>query len=298
MFTLIDGKAAAAQIHDELCLEVQKRVNLGIRPPHLTAVLVGYDGASQTYVNNKILACERVGFRSTLIRKEPTITESELLELVASLNNDHELDGFIVQLPLPSHINPEKINEAIDPAKDVDGFHAINLGRMLLNLPGKLPATPAGIIELLRRYKIKTEGKHCVILGRSHIVGSPLSVLMARSSWPGNCTVTLCHSKTQDLIGYTQKADILIAALGKPGFVQGDWVKEGAVVIDVGTTRVSDASRKSGYKLMGDVDFEAVAPRCSAITPVPGGVGPMTIAMLLRNTMDAANQRYYDGKNY
>jgi methylenetetrahydrofolate dehydrogenase (NADP+)/methenyltetrahydrofolate cyclohydrolase len=298
MFTLIDGKAAAAQIHDELCLEVQKRVNLGIRPPHLTAVLVGYDGASQTYVNNKILACERVGFRSTLIRKEPTITESELLELVASLNNDHELDGFIVQLPLPSHINPEKINEAIDPAKDVDGFHAINLGRMLLNLPGKLPATPAGIIELLRRYKIKTEGKHCVILGRSHIVGSPLSVLMARSSWPGNCTVTLCHSKTQDLIGYTQKADILIAALGKPGFVQGDWVKEGAVVIDVGTTRVSDASRKSGYKLMGDVDFETVAPRCSAITPVPGGVGPMTIAMLLRNTMDAANQRYYDGKNY
>jgi methylenetetrahydrofolate dehydrogenase (NADP+)/methenyltetrahydrofolate cyclohydrolase len=298
MFTLIDGKAAAAQIHDELCLEVQKRVNLGIRPPHLTAVLVGYDGASQTYVNNKILACERVGFRSTLIRKEPTITESELLELVASLNNDHELDGFIVQLPLPSHINPEKINEAIDPAKDVDGFHAINLGRMLLNLPGKLTATPAGIIELLRRYKIKTEGKHCVILGRSHIVGSPLSVLMARSSWPGNCTVTLCHSKTQDLIGYTQKADILIAALGKPGFVQGDWVKEGAVVIDVGTTRVSDASRKSGYKLMGDVDFETVAPRCSAITPVPGGVGPMTIAMLLRNTMDAANQRYYDGKNY
>jgi methylenetetrahydrofolate dehydrogenase (NADP+)/methenyltetrahydrofolate cyclohydrolase len=295
MYTLIDGKATAAQIHSELSIEVQNRLSKGLRPPHLAAVLVGHDGASQTYVNNKILACERVGFQSTLIRKESTITESELLELVASLNQDKDLDGFIVQLPLPDHINPEKINEAIDPAKDVDGFHAINLGRMLLNLPGYLPATPAGIIELLRRYKIETEGKNCVILGRSHIVGSPLSVLMARSARPGNCTVTLCHSKTQNLKEHIQRADILIAALGKPGFVQGDWVKEGAVVIDVGTTRVPDASRPSGYKLMGDVDFETVAPRCSAITPVPGGVGPMTISMLLRNTLDSANKRHYGG---
>ena len=295
MYTLIDGKATAAQIHSELNIEVQNRLSKGLRPPHLAAVLVGHDGASQTYVNNKILACERVGFQSTLIRKESTITESELLELVASLNQDKDLDGFIVQLPLPDHINPEKINEAIDPAKDVDGFHAINLGRMMLNLPGYLPATPAGIIELLRRYKIETEGKNCVILGRSHIVGSPLSVLMARSARPGNCTVTLCHSKTQNLKEHIQRADILIAALGKPGFVQGDWVKEGAVVIDVGTTRVPDASRPSGYKLMGDVDFETVAPRCSAITPVPGGVGPMTISMLLRNTLDSANKRHYGG---
>ncbi|MEY4144778.1 MAG: hypothetical protein RLZZ335_630 [Bacteroidota bacterium] len=295
MYTLIDGKATAAQIHSELSMEVQIRLSKGLRPPHLAAVLVGHDGASQTYVNNKILACERVGFQSTLIRKEATTTESELLELVASLNQDKDLDGFIVQLPLPDHINPEKINEAIDPAKDVDGFHAINLGRMLLNLPGYLPATPAGIIELLRRYNIETEGKNCVILGRSHIVGSPLSVLMARSARPGNCTVTLCHSKTQNLKEHIQRADILIAALGKPGFVQGEWVKEGAVVIDVGTTRVPDASRPSGYKLMGDVDFETVAPRCSAITPVPGGVGPMTISMLLRNTLDSANKRHYGG---
>lgn len=295
MYTLIDGKATAAQIHSELNIEVQNRLSKGLRPPHLAAVLVGYDGASQTYVNNKILACERVGFQSTLIRKESTTTESELLELVASLNKDKDLDGFIVQLPLPDHINPEKINEAIDPAKDVDGFHAINLGRMLLNLPGYLPATPAGIIELLRRYNIETEGKNCVILGRSHIVGSPLSVLMARSARPGNCTVTLCHSKTQNLKEHIQRADILIAALGKPGFVQGEWVKEGAVVIDVGTTRVPDASRPSGYKLMGDVDFETAAPRCSAITPVPGGVGPMTISMLLRNTLDSANKRHYGG---
>lgn len=295
MYTLIDGKATAAQIHSELSMEVQIRLSKGLRPPHLAAVLVGHDGASQTYVNNKILACERVGFQSTLIRKEATTTESELLELVASLNQDKDLDGFIVQLPLPDHINPEKINEAIDPAKDVDGFHAINLGRMLLNLPGYLPATPAGIIELLRRYNIETEGKNCVILGRSHIVGSPLSVLMARSARPGNCTVTLCHSKTQHLKEHIQRADILIAALGKPGFVQGEWVKEGAVVIDVGTTRVPDASRPSGYKLMGDVDFETAAPRCSAITPVPGGVGPMTISMLLRNTLDSANKRHYGG---
>lgn len=295
MYTLIDGKATAAQIHSELNIEVQNRLSKGLRPPHLAAVLVGHDGASQTYVNNKILACERVGFQSTLIRKESTTTESELLELVASLNKDKDLDGFIVQLPLPDHINPEKINEAIDPAKDVDGFHAINLGRMLLNLPGYLPATPAGIIELLRRYNIETEGKNCVILGRSHIVGSPLSVLMARSARPGNCTVTLCHSKTQNLKEHIQRADILIAALGKPGFVQGEWVKAGAVVIDVGTTRVPDASRPSGYKLMGDVDFETAAPRCSAITPVPGGVGPMTISMLLRNTLDSANKRHYGG---
>jgi len=295
MYTLIDGKATAAQIHSELSMEVQIRLSKGLRPPHLAAVLVGHDGASQNYVNNKILACERVGFQSTLIRKEATTTESELLELVASLNQDKDLDGFIVQLPLPDHINPEKINEAIDPAKDVDGFHAINLGRMLLNLPGYLPATPAGIIELLRRYNIETEGKNCVILGRSHIVGSPLSVLMARSARPGNCTVTLCHSKTQKLKEHIQRADILIAALGKPGFVQGEWVKEGAVVIDVGTTRVPDASRPSGYKLMGDVDFETVAPRCSSITPVPGGVGPMTISMLLRNTLDSANKRHYGG---
>lgn len=295
MYTLIDGKATAAQIHAELSMEVQNRLNQGLRRPHLAAVLVGHDGASQTYVNNKILACERVGFRSTLIKRESTITEAELLELVRSLNHDQELDGFIVQLPLPGHINAERINEAIDPAKDVDGFHAINLGRMLLNLPGYLPATPAGVIELLRRYNIETEGKNCVILGRSHIVGSPLSVLLARSATPGNCTVTLCHSKTQNLIEHIQRADILVAALGKPGFVRGEWIKKGAVVVDVGTTRVPDASRASGYKLMGDVDFDSVAPHCSAITPVPGGVGPMTISMLLRNTLDSANQRHYGG---
>lgn len=293
MFTLIDGKTVAAQIQAELTQEVQNRSINGLRRPHLAAVLVGDNEASQTYVNNKILACERVGFRSTLIRKDHTISEHELLACVDELNADVELDGFIVQLPLPKHINAGKINEAIRPAKDVDGFHAINLGRMLLNLSGYLPATPAGIIELLRHYNIETEGRHCVVLGRSHIVGSPLSVLLARAAWPGNCTVTLCHSKTRNLTEYIRNADILIAALGKPGFVQGNWVKEGAVVIDVGTTRVPDASRPSGFTLMGDVDFDSVAPRCSAITPVPGGVGPMTIAMLLRNTLDAANHRHY-----
>lgn len=293
MYTLIDGKAVAAEIQSEIAGGVQNRIAAGDRAPHLAAVLVGLDGASETYVNNKIQACARVGFRSSLIRHPAEVSEGELLACVESLNQDPELDGFIVQLPLPPHIDARQVNEAIAPRKDVDGFHAINLGRMLLNLPGYLPATPAGIVELLRRYRIETEGRHCVVLGRSHIVGSPVSVLMARQAWPGNCTVTLCHSKTLNLPDHLRSADILIAALGKPGFVQGDWVKEGAVVIDVGTTRVRDESRPNGYRLMGDVDFASVAPRCSAITPVPGGVGPMTITMLLRNTLDAANRVHY-----
>lgn len=293
MYQIIDGKATAATIRSEIAQEVAVLLSNGERRPHLAAVLVGNDGGSETYVANKIKACEDAGFTSTLLRFDATISEAALLAEVHALNANQEIDGFIVQLPLPAHINAAKINEAIDPKKDVDGFHAVNIGRMVLNLPCYLPATPHGIIELLDRYQIDTVGKHCVVLGRSHIVGSPVSILLARPTRPGNCTVTLCHSRTKDLTAHLLQADIIIAALGKPGFVTAEMVKEGAVVIDVGTTRVADASRKSGYRLSGDVDFDGVAPKCSYITPVPGGVGPMTIAMLLKNTLHAAKQDFY-----
>lgn len=293
MYQIIDGKATAAAIRSEIAAEVQKMQQNGQRAPHLAAVLVGHDGGSETYVANKIKACEEAGFGSSLLRFEDSVTEAALLEQVVRLNNDPNIDGFIVQLPLPAHINAEKINEAIDPRKDVDGFHAVNIGRMVLNLPCYLPATPHGIVELLRRYNIDTTGKHCVVLGRSHIVGSPVSILLARQAQPGNCTVTLCHSRTKDLKSHLLQADIIVAALGKPGFVTADMVKPGAVVIDVGTTRVPDSSRTSGFRLRGDVAYEEVAPLCSYITPVPGGVGPMTIAMLLKNTLLAAQKAIY-----
>ncbi|MBA4304268.1 MAG: bifunctional 5,10-methylene-tetrahydrofolate dehydrogenase/5,10-methylene-tetrahydrofolate cyclohydrolase [Sphingobacteriaceae bacterium] len=293
MHQLIDGKATAAAIRQEIAAEVEKLLAAGQRRPHLAAVLVGNDGGSETYVANKIKACEDAGFTSTLLRFDSNISEAALLAEVAKLNADEQIDGFIVQLPLPGHINAEKVNESIDPRKDVDGFHAVNIGRMVLNLPCYLPATPHGIIELLKRYNINTQGKHCVVLGRSHIVGSPVSILLARNTQPGNCTVTLCHSRTAHLKEHLLQADIIVAALGKPEFVKADMVKEGAIVIDVGTTRVSDSSRKSGFRLAGDVDFEQVAPKCSYITPVPGGVGPMTIAMLLKNTLHAAKKDFY-----
>jgi methylenetetrahydrofolate dehydrogenase (NADP+)/methenyltetrahydrofolate cyclohydrolase len=293
MYQIIDGKATAAAIRQEIAQEVGQLCANGARKPHLAAILVGNDGGSETYVANKIKACEDAGFTSTLLRFDEGVSEERLLETVANLNQDPEIDGFIVQLPLPKHINAEKINEAIDPKKDVDGFHAVNIGRMVLNLPCYLPATPHGIIELLRRYQIETTGKHCVVLGRSHIVGSPVSILLARPALVGNCTVTLCHSKTKDLEAHLLQADIIVAALGKPGFVTANMVKPGAVVIDVGTTRVADQSRKSGFRLSGDVAYEEVAPKCSYITPVPGGVGPMTIAMLLKNTLSAAKKEFY-----
>lgn len=293
MHQLIDGKATAAAIRQEIAAEVEKLVANGQRRPHLAAILVGNDGGSETYVANKIKACEDAGFTSTLLRFDDSITEEALLAEVHGLNQNQAIDGFIVQLPLPKHINAEKVNEAIDPRKDVDGFHAVNIGRMVLNLPCYLPATPHGIVELLKRYNIDTQGKHCVVLGRSHIVGSPVSILLARNTQPGNCTVTLCHSRTANLKEHLLQADIIVAALGKPEFVKADMVKPGAVVIDVGTTRVPDASRKSGFRLAGDVDFEQVAPKCSYITPVPGGVGPMTIAMLLKNTLHAAKRDFY-----
>ncbi|MFN3528381.1 MAG: bifunctional 5,10-methylenetetrahydrofolate dehydrogenase/5,10-methenyltetrahydrofolate cyclohydrolase [Bacteroidia bacterium] len=293
MFQIIDGKTTAADIRAEIKAEVAQRIEAGYRAPHLAAVLVGNDGGSETYVANKIKACEDAGFQSSLLRFSEQITETELLNTVRRLNADPAIDGYIVQLPLPKHIDAQKINEAIDPAKDVDGFHAVNIGKMVLNLPCYLPATPHGILELLKRYKIDTNGKHCVVLGRSHIVGSPVSILLARQANPGNCTVTLCHSRTQDLKAHLLRADIIIAALGKPAFVTADMVKQGAIVIDVGTTRVPDASRKSGFRLSGDVDYAQVAPKCSFITPVPGGVGPMTIAMLLRNTLHAAKKDFY-----
>lgn len=293
MYQIIDGKATAADIRSEIAAEVAQMVAAGKRRPHLAAVLVGHDGGSETYVANKIKACEDAGYTSTLLRFNDDITEETLLAEVRKLNQDSELDGFIVQLPLPGHINAEKVNETIDPRKDVDGFHAVNIGRMVLNLPCYLPATPHGIVELLKRYNIDTQGKHCVVLGRSNIVGSPVSILLARNAQPGNCTVTLCHSRTANLKEHLLQADIIIAALGKPEFVTADMVKPGAVVIDVGTTRVADPSRKSGFRLAGDVDYANVAPKCSYITPVPGGVGPMTIAMLLKNTLHAAKKDFY-----
>lgn len=284
---LLDGKQIAAQIRKELKAANALRISIGQRPPLLAAVLVGNDGGSESYVAHKIKACADVGFESRLLRCSSAISQSELLSVVHGLNQDEQVDGFIVQLPLPEHIDEQVINLAIDPSKDVDGFHPVNIGRMALGLPSYLPATPAGICELLRRNSITTSGMHAVILGRSHIVGSPLAQLLARPGEPGNCTVTLCHSKTVGLRDHCLRADLLVAALGKPGFVKADMVKPGAIVVDVGTTRVADPSRPSGFVLRGDVAFDEVAPLCKAITPVPGGVGPMTIASLLTNTCQA-----------
>ncbi len=292
-YQLIDGKATSEKIKEEIAREVALIKEKGGKIPHLAAVLIGNDGASQTYVNAKVKACEKVGFKSTLVRKDANITEQELLTIINDLNQNADIDGFIVQLPLPDHINEEKVTEAIAPQKDVDGFHPSNLGRMVLNLPTFLPATPYGIMQLLDRYGIETEGKHCVVMGRSHIVGSPVSILMARNTKPGNATVTLAHSRTKDLKKITNQADILIVAVGKPEFVTSDMVKEGAVVIDVGIHRISDDTRKSGFKLLGDVKFDEVAPKSSFITPVPGGVGPMTIASLLKNTLLSAKGEIY-----
>ena len=288
---LLDGKLTSGIIKDEIAIEVKKIVDAGGKRPHLAAILVGGDGASETYVNAKVKACEKVDFDSTLVRLDADVSEVILLNEVRKINENPSIDGLIVQLPLPKHISEIKVTETIVPEKDVDGFHPINLGRMMLNLPSFLPATPAGILELLERYEIETSGKHCVVIGRSHIVGSPMSVLMARNTKMGNCTVTLTHSRTTNLKEISRTADILIVALGKPEFVTADMVKEGAVIVDVGITRVKSDKTKSGWKLKGDVAFEEVAPKCSFITPVPGGVGPMTIASLLKNTLQSAKQR-------
>ena len=290
---IIDGKAVSAQIKLEIAEEVVRLKSEGKKTPHLAAVLVGHDGGSETYVANKVKACEEVGFKSTLIRFEENVSEDELLSCVERLNNDDYVDGFIVQLPLPEHISDNKITEAIDYRKDVDGFHPVNVGRMAIGLPCFLSATPSGIVELLRRYKIETRGKHCVVLGRSNIVGKPVSMLMLQKSYPGDCTVTVCHSRTKNIKEICVQADIIIAALGSPEFLKADMVKEGAVVIDVGTTRVPSTKTKSGFKLTGDVAFDEVAPKCSFITPVPGGVGPMTIVSLLKNTLLAAKKEIY-----
>ncbi len=291
--TLIDGKKIADDIKREIAAEVDQMVANGHRRPHLAAILVGHDGGSETYVANKVKACEMCGFRSTLIRFEDDVTEETLLQTIDELNRDPEVDGFIVQLPLPKHISEQKIIEAIDYRKDVDGFHPINVGRMSIGLPCFLSATPAGIIELLRRYEIPTRGANCVVLGRSNIVGKPVATLMMQKANPGNATVTVLHSASKDIKEKCAEADIIIAALGSPGFVTADMVKPGAVIIDVGTTRVPDATRKSGFRLRGDVDFENVAEKCSFITPVPGGVGPMTICSLMKNTLLAAKKEIY-----
>ena len=288
---LIDGKATAATIKAEIKEKVEAIVAAGGKRPHLAAILVGHDGGSETYVKNKVLACEACGFKSTLLRFEDDITEAELLAQVQQLNEDADVDGFIVQLPLPRHIDEQKVIEAIDYRKDVDGFHPINVGRVAIGLPAFISATPKGILELLRRYNVETSGKKCVILGRSNIVGKPMSQLMMQKGV--DATVTVCHSRSKTLKEECLQADIIIAAIGKPGFVTADMVKPGATVIDVGTTRVPDATRKTGFRLQGDVDFEAVAPKCSAITPVPGGVGPMTICMLMLNTLKAGKKEIY-----
>lgn len=287
---IIDGKATAAQIKAEIKSEVEGILAAGRRVPHLAAVLVGHDGGSETYVRNKVLACEACGFRSTLLRFEDTITEAELLDVVAGLNADDTIDGFIVQLPLPPHIDEQKITEAILPEKDVDGFHPVNVGRMSIGLPAFVSATPLGILTLLRRYCIETRGKKVVVLGRSNIVGKPMASLMMQKQY-GDSTVTVLHSHSDNLAEECRRADILIAAIGRPAFVTADMVKPGAVVIDVGTTRVQDSTRPKGFRLQGDVDFDAVSTVCSAITPVPGGVGPMTICMLMLNTLQAYKQR-------
>lgn len=290
---LIDGKAIAAQIKKEIAAEVKEIMANGGKQPHLAAILVGHDGGSETYVASKVKACEECGFKSTLIRYENDITEEELLAKVEELNNDPDIDGFIVQLPLPRHIDEQKVTEAIDYRKDVDGFHPVNAGRLTIGLPCFLSATPNGIMELLARYNIDTKGKKCVVLGRSNIVGKPMANLMMQKSLPGDATVTVCHSHTVNIAEECRRADIIIAALGQPHFLKADMVKDGAVVIDVGTTRVPDATKKSGFRLCGDVDFENVAPKCSYITPVPGGVGPMTIVSLMKNTLLAGKREIY-----
>ena len=288
---LLDGKKTSNDIKEEIAIEVANLTSKGGKKPHLAAILVGNDGASETYVNAKVKACNKAGFDSTLVRFNNDVSEDELLAEVEKINNNSDIDGLIVQLPLPNHIDEMKVTEAINPIKDVDGFHPENIGRMALNLPTYLPATPAGILELLKRYNIETSGKHCVVIGRSHIVGSPMSILMARNNNPGNCTVTLTHSKTQNLKEITKTADILIVALGKAEFVTTDMVKDGVCIIDVGITRVKSDKTKSGWKLLGDVSYDEVKDKCSFITPVPGGVGPMTIAMLLKNTLIAAKSK-------
>lgn len=290
---IIDGKAVAATIKKEIAAEVEGIIANGGKRPHLAAILVGHDGGSETYVANKVKACEECGFTSTLIRYEADVTEEELLKKVDELNNDPDVDGFIVQLPLPKHIDEQKVTEAIDYRKDVDGFHPVNAGRLAIGLPCFLSATPNGIMELLARYNIDTKGKKCVVLGRSNIVGKPMASLMMQKQVPGDATVTVCHSHTQDIADECRRADIIIAALGQPHFLKADMVKEGAVVIDVGTTRVPDETRKSGFRLCGDVDYENVAPKCSFITPVPGGVGPMTIVSLMKNTLLAGKHEIY-----
>ena len=287
---VLDGKQTSINIQDEIAVEVKQRIAKGNKKPHLAAILVGSNGASETYVGAKVKACQRVGFESSLFRFDENISEQELLAEVRKINNNDQIDGLIVQLPLPSHINEMKVTETILPSKDVDGFHPENIGKMALNLPTFLPATPAGILELISRYGIETSGKHCVVIGRSHIVGSPMSILMARNNNPGNCTVTLTHSRTTNLNEICKTADILIVALGKAEFVTKEMVKDGACIIDVGITRVKSDKTKSGWKLKGDVNYDDVASKCSFITPVPGGVGPMTIAMLLKNTLLASQK--------
>lgn len=290
---LLDGRMLAQQIRNELAEAVKDLIKDGSRPPHLAAILVGDNPASQAYVRNKVRSCEKVGFASTLVKKEADISEADLLEVVNQLNTDPEIDGFIVQLPLPDHIDEHKVTLAIEPAKDVDGFHPINFGRMAQGLPCYVPATPYGIVEMLKRYNIETSGKEVVVIGRSNIVGTPMSILLSRKDNPGNATVTLCHSRTKDLKSHTLKADIIVAAIGRPNFVTEDMVKEGAIIIDVGINRVDDASAKRGYRLVGDVDFDKVAPKSAYITPVPGGVGQLTVASLLLNTLKARRKEVY-----
>ena len=290
---IIDGKQLAQTIKEEITEEVTQWTAEGNRPPHLVAVLVGDDPASQVYVRNKVRSCEQVGFKSTLIKESADLSEAGLIQIVDQLNKDDEVDGFIVQLPLPKHINEEKVTLAIDPRKDVDGFHPMNFGRMAQGLPAYLPATPFGILQMLERYNIEVEGKECVVLGRSNIVGTPISILLSRKATPGNATVELCHSRTKNLAEHTRRADILVVALGRPEFVTGDMVKEGVVVIDVGINRVDDETAKRGYRLRGDVHFDSVAPKSSFITPVPGGVGPMTVTSLLMNTLKSCKGEIY-----
>ena len=291
---ILNGKDTAQAIKDSLKLEVAQLASRGAPVPHLVAILVGDNGASETYVASKVKACNEVGFKSTLIRLEENTSELKLLEIIRGLNTDPEVDGILVQLPLPAHISAEEVINTIDCNKDVDGFHPNNVGRMVLGHPTFVPATPYGIMLMLEHYKVETKGKHAVVIGRSNIVGRPMSILLSGSGYPGNCTVTICHSSTTNLEEICRTADIIVAALGKPGFVKADMVKEGAVVIDVGITRVEDPTKKSGYRISGDVDYAAVAPKCSFITPVPGGVGPMTIAALMKNTFRACAMKHYD----
>ena len=292
-YKILDGKATSAAIKARLAEKVEEIVARGGKRPHLTAILVGSDGASMTYVANKEKSCKEIGFESDVLRLPESTTEDELLKLVEKINKDDSVDGLICQLPLPKHIDSQKIIETISPLKDVDGFHPVSAGKMMLGLPTFLPATPYGIMTLLKEYKIPTKGKYCVVLGRSNIVGRPMANLLSQKGEPGDCTVTICHSRTPNIEEFTKKADIIVVALGVPAFLKGDMVKEGAVIVDVGTTRVPDATRKSGFRLNGDVKFDEVAPKCSFITPVPGGVGPMTICSLMKNTLAAGTKEYY-----